>query len=106
MKHFFDGAALAVVEKGHRGDVKSLARKFLVYGAYAEIFARTTGFNKGWGGSMHAFFTPFGIFPNNAIVGGSGSIAPGGALFKRVNRRQSIVVCNIGDASFGCGPVW
>ena len=55
---------------------------------------------------MHAFFTPFGIYPNNAIVGGSGSIAPGAALFKRVNRKPGIVVCNIGDASFGCGPVW
>lgn len=106
MRGFFDGATLAVVEKGHDGDVKSLARKFLVYGAYAEIFARVTGFNKGWGGSMHAFFIPFGIFPNNAIVGGSGSIAPGAALFKRVNRKPGIVVCNIGDASFGCGPVW
>ncbi|MDT8391413.1 MAG: thiamine pyrophosphate-dependent enzyme [Lentisphaeria bacterium] len=106
MKNFFDGATLAVVEKNHDGDVKSLARKFLIYGAYAEIFARTTGFNKGWGGSMHAFFTPFGVFPNNAIVGGSGSVAPGAALFKRVNRKDGIVVCNIGDASFGCGPVW
>ena len=78
----------------------------MIYGAYAEIFARVTGFNKGWGGSMHAFFTPFGIYPNNAIVGGSGSISPGAALFKRVNRQGGIVVCNIGDASFGCGPVW
>ena len=64
------------------------------------------GFNRGLGGSMHAFFTPFGIYPNNAIVGGSGSIAPGAALYKRVNRKPGIVVCNIGDASFGCGPVW
>src|SRR5204863_4400926 len=49
---------------------------------------------------------PFGIYPNNAIVGGSGSVAPGAALFKRVNRKPGIVVANIGDASFGCGPVW
>ena len=55
---------------------------------------------------MHAFFAPFGIYPNNAIVGGSGSIAPGAALFKRVNRKPGIVVANIGDSSFGCGPVW
>jgi 2-oxoisovalerate dehydrogenase E1 component len=39
-------------------------------------------------------------------VGASGSIAPGAALFKRVNRKPGIVVANIGDASFGCGPVW
>ena len=61
--------------------------RFFVYGAYSEIFARETGFNRGLGGSMHAFFAPFGIYPNNAIVGGSGSIAPGAALFKRVNRQ-------------------
>ena len=106
MRDFFGGATLKVVEKNFNGSVKDLARHFLIYGAYAEIFARTTGFNKGWGGSMHAFFTPFGIYPNNAIVGGSGSVSPGAALFKRVNRKPGIVVCNIGDASFGCGPVW
>jgi len=55
---------------------------------------------------MHAFFAPFGIYPNNAIVGGSGSIAPGAALYKRANRKPGIVVANIGDASFACGPVW
>jgi 2-oxoisovalerate dehydrogenase E1 component len=32
---------------------------------------------------MHAFFTPFGVYPNNAIVGGSGDIAVGAALFKK-----------------------
>ena len=94
------------MEKGFQGSVKELALRFFVYGAYSEIFARETGFNRGMGGSMHAFFTPFGIYPNNAIVGGSGPISPGAALFKRVNRKPGIVVCNIGDASFGCGPVW
>jgi len=106
MKNFFDGRILGIVEKGHKGDVKSLALKFLVYGTLAEIFARETGFNKGLGGSMHAFFTPFGIYPNNAIVGGSGDIAVGAALYKKVNRKSGIVVANIGDASLGCGPVW
>ncbi|MCX6636518.1 MAG: thiamine pyrophosphate-dependent enzyme [Acidobacteria bacterium] len=101
-----DGAILRPLEKGHQGSVRELAVKFLIYGAYSEIFARETGFNRGLGGSMHAFFAPFGIYPNNAIVGASGSIAPGSALFKRVNRKPGIVVANIGDASFGCGPVW
>jgi len=106
MKTFFDGHILSIVEKGHKGDMKSLALKFLTYGTLAEIFARETGFNKGLGGSMHAFFTPFGIYPNNAIVGGSGDIAVGAALYKKVNRKSGIVVANIGDASLGCGPVW
>ena len=100
MTSYRDGAVLRPIEKGHTGSVKTLAERFFLYGAYSELFARESGFNRGLGGSMHAFFIPFGIFPNNAIVGGSGSIAPGAALYKRVNRKRGIVVCNIGDASF------
>jgi 2-oxoisovalerate dehydrogenase E1 component len=106
MKTYFDGATLKVVEKYHKTSVKDLAVDFLIYGTLAEIFARENGFNKGLGGSMHAFFPPFGVYPNNAIVGGSGDIAVGAALFKKVNKKPGIVVANIGDASMGCGPVW
>jgi len=106
MKNYFGGSALKVVENGFQGNIKDLAINFLLYGALAEIFARENGFNKGLGGSMHAFFTPFGIYPNNAIVGGSGDISVGAALYKKINRKPGIVVCNIGDASMGCGPVW
>ncbi len=108
MEHFFDGDILRVVEgkQEKKGDVKELAIDFLLYGALAEVFARTTGFNRGLGGSMHAFFTPFGIYPNNAIVGGSAPVSLGAALYKKCNQKKGVVVCNIGDASFGCGPVW
>ena len=106
MKGYMDGAALSRVEKDASGDVRELAMDFFVYGTLAEIFARETGWNKGLGGSMHAFFTPFGVYPNNAIVGGSGDISVGAALYKRVNQKPGIVICNIGDASLGCGPVW
>lgn len=108
MEKFFDGAILKVVEgkQKKKNDVKELAIDFLVYGTLAEIFARETGFHKGLGGSMHAFFTPFGIYPNNAIVGGSGDISVGAALYKKVNKKKGIVIGNIGDASMGCGPVW
>ncbi|MCK4747547.1 MAG: dehydrogenase, partial [Bacteroidales bacterium] len=68
MEGYFEAQILRIVEKGHKGDVKSLAVRFLIYGTLAEIFARETGINRGLGGSMHAFFTPFGIYPNNAIV--------------------------------------
>lgn len=108
MESYMGGAALRVVEglgNGH-GDVRDLAINYVLYGAMAEIFGRENGFNKGMGGSMHAFFPPFGVMPNNAIVGGSADIATGAALFKRINRRPGIVIANIGDASMGCGPVW
>ena len=106
MEDQFAGEALRVVERNKHDNVKALATDFLVYGALAEIFGRQTGFNRGLGGSMHAFFPGFGIYPNNAIVGGSADISVGASLFKKINQKPGVVVCNIGDASMGCGPVW
>lgn len=107
MENFLGGKTLRAVEKfGKCDNVKELAIRFVLYGTLAEIFAREAGFHHGMGGSMHAFFLPFGVYPNNAIVGGSGTIAAGAALYKKVNKKKGIVVCNIGDASLGCGPVW
>ena len=109
MENFLGGEAYRAVTKFHAGKGKSakdLAIDFLIYGALAEIFAKETGFHKGLGGSMHAFFLPFGIYPNNAIVGGSADISVGAALFKKINRKKGVVVCNIGDGSMACGPVW
>ena len=106
MESYMDGVSLRVVDGFTRGDAKDLAINYTLYGTLAEILGRENGFNKGMGGSMHAFFPPFGVMPNNAIVGGSADIATGAALFKRVNRKPGIVIANIGDASMGCGPVW
>ena len=107
MKEFLGGTVLNVVEKHMNagGNIKELAINFLLYGALAEIFARKTGFNRGLGGSMHAFFIPFGLMPNNAIVGASAPIALGAALYKRVNHKPGIVVSNCGDGALGRGPV-
>jgi len=110
MEGYMGGAVLKVLEKeGEKAgtkEVKDLAIDFLIYGTLAEIFGREAGFNKGMGGSMHAFFTPFGVYPNNALVGGSADIAVGAALYKRVNSVPGIVICNIGDAAANCGPTW
>jgi 2-oxoisovalerate dehydrogenase E1 component len=121
MAKFWDGRILNIVEKNETDfsglkagkknalatdDKEELGIDFLLYGLLAEIFGRETGFNKGMGGSMHVFFTPFGIYPNNALVGGSADIATGSALYKKVQQAGGITVANIGDASMGCGPVW
>lgn len=121
MSEFWDGRILNIVEKNEpdfsglkagkknalaTADKEELGIDFLLYGLLAEIFGRETGFNKGMGGSMHVFFTPFGVYPNNALVGGSADIATGSALFKKVQEAGGITVANIGDASTGCGPVW
>jgi 2-oxoisovalerate dehydrogenase E1 component len=125
MENYWDGAILKVVqahepdwtglsvsEKGKRKpffateEEEELGVDFLLYGLLAEIFGRENGFNKGMGGSMHAFFIPFGVYPANAIVGGSADIATGSALYRKVRRMPGITVANIGDASLHCGPVW
>ncbi|MGM0432686.1 MAG: alpha-ketoacid dehydrogenase subunit alpha/beta [Spirochaetota bacterium] len=107
MEDFMGGDVLSTVEKNLPGkNGKDLAENFVIYGAMAEIFARKSGFNRGLGGSMHTFFAPFGSMPNNAIVGGSGDIAVGASLYKKINRQPGIVIGNIGDAATACGPVW
>ena len=87
-------------------DITERAEQFLLLGLLTEILMRSTGFNGGMGGSMHAFFPPLGIYPNNAIVGGSAGIATGAALYKKLRGAPGIAVANIGDGSTGCGPVW
>ena len=106
METYLGGNILRTVQDFSDSTDKNLAIDFMLYGTLAEIFAKSNGFNRGLGGSMHAFFPPFGVMPNNAIVGGSADIATGAALFKRVNRKPGIVIANIGDASAGCGPTW
>ncbi len=107
MEEFNGGSTLKAVKTlGETETVKELAIRFILYGTLSEIFARKNGFHMGMGGSMHAFFLPFGVFPNNAIVGGSACIATGAALYKKCNNKGGIVICNSGDGALGCGPVW
>lgn len=107
MEDFNDGETYKVVKEHFSGKtVKETAENFVLYGALAEIYAKKTGFSKGLGGSMHTFFAPFGSMPNNAIVGGSGTISFGAALFKKLNHRKGIVIGNIGDGALARGPVW
>ena len=107
MKDFMNGETLAPVEKLNKtGNVKDLAVDFLLYGFMSEIFARKTGFHRGMGGSMHVFFLPFGIYPNNAIVGGAAPVALGAALYKKANDKPGIVISNVGDGAVGCGVVY
>jgi 2-oxoisovalerate dehydrogenase E1 component len=101
------GSLLRTVERSVEGTgTENRAETFLLFGLLAEIFMRANGFNGGMGGSMHAFFTPFGAYPNNAIVGASAGIATGAALARKLAGDSGITVANAGDGSTGCGPVW
>ena len=102
-----DGAIWKVVEKRLAdADFEQQVINYLLYGMTAETFGRRTGFNRGLGGSMHAFLPPLGIYPNNAIVGGSAPLATGAALYNRLQAQPGLVIASIGDAATGSGPVW
>lgn len=107
MKEFNDGKNYEIVKKYSTAkNKKDLARDFFMFGLMSELFAKDCGFSRGLGGSMHAFFLPFGIFPNNAIVGGSAPIATGVALYKKCNQKKGVVVANAGDGAAARGPVY
>ena len=108
MKDFRGGALLRNVEKFSRGvsDIRELGRDFLLYGFMTELFGREIGFTGGLGNSMHVFFIPFGVYPNNAIVGASGGIGAGAALYRKLAGEKGIVVVNSGDGSLSTGHVW
>ena len=106
-----EGRLLETVRARFGGEGEALATRFLLFGFLSEILMRATGFNGGMGGSMHAFFPPFGSYPNNAIVGASAGIAAGAALRMRLEDARAggasrIAVATAGDGSTGCGPVW
>ncbi|HZP20733.1 MAG TPA: thiamine pyrophosphate-dependent enzyme [Bauldia sp.] len=100
------GRLLSAVDRMKPKDERARAESFLLLGLLAEIFMRATGFNGGMGGSMHAFFPPFGAYPNNAIVGASAGIAAGAALYKKLHAPGSVTVAFTGDGSTGSGPVF
>ncbi len=102
------GGALLKAVEAHipESATTNRAENFLLFGLLTEIFMKANGFNGGMGGSMHAFFTPFGAYPNNAIVGASAGIATGAALRKKLSGSRSIAVALSGDGSTGCGPVF
>ena len=66
---------------------------------YAELFARTGGYNHGKGGSLHMIDTALGFLGANGIVGGGIPIAGGAALqFKRTGS-DAIAVTFFGDGA-------
>ncbi len=106
LAEFHGGQTRAAIRNILPGDIRDAAAVFALYGLLSEILGKVTGFNKGLGGSMHAFCPPFGIYPNNAIVGGGADIAAGAALYKKITRRKGIVIANLGDGAATCGNVW
>jgi len=89
----------------HRGHGHVLARGVDPGRLFAELAGRSTGLNRGRGGSMHAADFSLGIYGANAIVGAAGAIATGAVWASRRLGRDGIGVCFFGDGAVNEGAL-
>jgi len=83
----------------HRGHGHLIAKGGDLNKMSAEIFFKETGYNKGYGGSMHITDMSKGIMGMNGIVGASYYLAAGAALRARVQGTKQLAVAFFGDGA-------
>ncbi|WP_287378468.1 thiamine pyrophosphate-dependent dehydrogenase E1 component subunit alpha [Mesorhizobium sp.] len=98
-------AASDIVTSTHRGHGHTLAKGGDVGRMFAELLARTTGYNQGRGGSMHIADVGLGIFGANGIVGAGTPIACGAAHKFKAARENRVAVSFFGDGAINQGVV-
>ncbi|WP_084467163.1 pyruvate dehydrogenase (acetyl-transferring) E1 component subunit alpha [Nocardia arthritidis] len=69
----------------------------------AELYGRSTGTSKGWGGSMHMYDTTTRLLGGYAIVGGQVPLAVGAALAIDYRGEDDVVVCQMGEGTTNIG---
>jgi pyruvate dehydrogenase E1 component alpha subunit len=69
----------------------------------AELYGRSTGISKGWGGSMHMFDTQTRLLGGYGIVGGQLPLATGAALAVTYRGGEEVVMCQMGDGTTNIG---
>ncbi|GAA1933511.1 thiamine pyrophosphate-dependent dehydrogenase E1 component subunit alpha [Nocardioides marmoribigeumensis] len=89
----------AVLTSTHRGHGHLIARGADPARMFAELFARTTGYNGGKGGSLHMIDAALGFLGANGIVGGGIPLAAGAALQLRRAGRTAVGVTFFGDGA-------
>jgi acetoin:2,6-dichlorophenolindophenol oxidoreductase subunit alpha len=87
----------------HRGHGHLIAKGGDVRRMMAELFARSTGYCKGKGGSMHIADLDLGILGANGIVGGGPPIAVGAAMAARYKGTDGVCVSFFGDGASNQG---
>ena len=83
----------------HRGHGHLIAKGGDLNKMSAEIFFKETGYNKGYGGSMHITDMSKGIMGMNGIVGASFYMAAGAALSGMVRGTKQVGVAFFGDGA-------
>ncbi|TAM66556.1 MAG: thiamine pyrophosphate-dependent dehydrogenase E1 component subunit alpha [Microbacteriaceae bacterium] len=88
-----------VLTSTHRGHGHMLARGADPARMYAELYARTTGYNRGKGGSLHMIDVALGFLGANGIVGGGIPLATGAALQLKRKSSTGLAVSFFGDGA-------
>lgn len=83
----------------HRGHGHCIAKGADVNKMMAELFARSTGYCKGKGGSMHIADVEKGNLGANGIVGGGIPLAVGSALTAQMKKQSYVTLCFFGDGA-------
>lgn len=83
----------------HRGHGHLIAKGGDLDKMSAEIFFKASGYNKGYGGSMHITDMSKGIMGMNGIVGASYYMAAGAALRAQVRGTKQVSVAFFGDGA-------
>jgi TPP-dependent pyruvate/acetoin dehydrogenase alpha subunit len=87
----------------HRGHGHCIAKGVDVKAMMAELFGRSTGTNRGKGGSMHIADVDKGMMGANGIVGGGIPLVTGAALTAQVKGKENIAVGFFGDGATNQG---
>jgi len=87
----------------HRGHGHLIAKGGDINKMTAEMYFRETGYNKGFGGSMHLTDASKGILGMNGIIGPQFLIAAGAAYGARVRGTKQIAMAFGGDGSVNNG---
>lgn len=69
----------------------------------AELYGRSTGIAKGWGGSMHMYDTETRMLGGYGIVGGQLPLATGAAFAVSYRGGDEVVMCQMGDGTTNIG---
>ena len=83
----------------HRGHGHLIAKGGDLNKMSAEIFFKKTGYNQGYGGSMHITDMSKGIMGMNGIVGASFYMAAGAAIRAQVRGTKQVSVAFFGDGA-------
>jgi TPP-dependent pyruvate/acetoin dehydrogenase alpha subunit len=95
-----------LITSTHRGHGHVLAKGADPARLLAELAGRTTGFNRGRGGSMHAADFSLGILGADAIVGAATPIAAGAAWAGRQAGSDRVALSFFGDGAVNQGVVF